>query len=308
MSTEKAVVTQQYLADIAEAIRTKGGTTDTLLPSQMAGAIEAIPSGGVAWEDHNGEEYDDEIGRRGTRYIVQIPRDNFGYRFGASMLLAAGSSSCTVDWGDGSEATVFNRDLPNYNTIVHTFAKAGEYLITISDDITSLQLWASQMTLANKTIDSSMTFRHLIYLGTKIRHFTFRNCYAYVGTIPPIRYFDENGVELVDWNTLIGLNFANNCYGIHGTIPRFPNCVLNCSGAFTNCYLLSGKMPKIPSACTNAANMFNGCFNLDGIWDESASDAEIMPPSVTRFDNCVANCSDAVRQHFLTTWGGTRAS
>ena len=46
MVTEKAVVTQQYLSDIAKAIRTKGGTTDALLPSQMAGAIEAIPSGG----------------------------------------------------------------------------------------------------------------------------------------------------------------------------------------------------------------------------------------------------------------------
>lgn len=42
----KCVVNKSTLTDIATAIRTKGGTTDTLLPSEMPAAIAAIPSGG----------------------------------------------------------------------------------------------------------------------------------------------------------------------------------------------------------------------------------------------------------------------
>jgi hypothetical protein len=41
----QALVTEQYLSDIADAIRAKGGTSAALRPGQMAGAIAAIPSG-----------------------------------------------------------------------------------------------------------------------------------------------------------------------------------------------------------------------------------------------------------------------
>lgn len=46
MATEKAVITQSHLTDIANAIIAKGGASSPLLPSQMAAAIEAIPTGG----------------------------------------------------------------------------------------------------------------------------------------------------------------------------------------------------------------------------------------------------------------------
>lgn len=42
----KALVTQSYLTDIANSIRTKLGVQTTYTPSQMSSAIDSIPSGG----------------------------------------------------------------------------------------------------------------------------------------------------------------------------------------------------------------------------------------------------------------------
>ena len=44
----KAIITESYLTDIADAIRGKTGGSDTYTPAQMAGAITAIPTGSTA--------------------------------------------------------------------------------------------------------------------------------------------------------------------------------------------------------------------------------------------------------------------
>lgn len=41
----RAMITEDYLTDIADAIRAKNGSSDTYTPPQMAGAIAAIPTG-----------------------------------------------------------------------------------------------------------------------------------------------------------------------------------------------------------------------------------------------------------------------
>ena len=41
----KVMITESYLEDIADAIRTKNGSSDTYKPAEMADAIEAIPGG-----------------------------------------------------------------------------------------------------------------------------------------------------------------------------------------------------------------------------------------------------------------------
>lgn len=53
-----AVIQEQNLTDIADAIRSKNGTSDTYMPSQMASAIQNIPTGGGV--DHGG------------KYLVQV--------------------------------------------------------------------------------------------------------------------------------------------------------------------------------------------------------------------------------------------
>lgn len=43
----KVLVTEDYLGDIADAIRAKNGGSDTYTPGQMAGAIDALPDAPV---------------------------------------------------------------------------------------------------------------------------------------------------------------------------------------------------------------------------------------------------------------------
>ena len=43
----KVAITEQYLEDIADAIRSKSSSSTTYTPSQMAAAILAIPTGGT---------------------------------------------------------------------------------------------------------------------------------------------------------------------------------------------------------------------------------------------------------------------
>lgn len=47
----KAIITEQHLHDIADAIIAKGGATGPMTPAQMAAAIQAIPSGGGEYKD-----------------------------------------------------------------------------------------------------------------------------------------------------------------------------------------------------------------------------------------------------------------
>ena len=44
-----AIITNSTLEDIADAIRAKTGSSDTMLPSEMAGKISNIPSGSSGW-------------------------------------------------------------------------------------------------------------------------------------------------------------------------------------------------------------------------------------------------------------------
>lgn len=46
----KVLVTESNLQNIANAIRTKNGSSDTYTPSEMSTAIENIPSGGGSME------------------------------------------------------------------------------------------------------------------------------------------------------------------------------------------------------------------------------------------------------------------
>ena len=54
----KVIVTEQYLTDIADAIREKLGVSDTYTPAEMGPAIETITGGGGGGESDNGDRTD----------------------------------------------------------------------------------------------------------------------------------------------------------------------------------------------------------------------------------------------------------
>lgn len=66
-----------------------------------------------------------------TRLSVIIPDNSRTFGI-ASITLADGSDSASIDWGDGSEPTVVNADT---SQLTHAYASGGRYTITLSDDV-----------------------------------------------------------------------------------------------------------------------------------------------------------------------------
>ena len=91
--------------------------------------------------------------------------------------LAPGSTEVTVDWGDGTV-----EQFPNLNGRMHTYARARDYRVKISDDLSSFGY-----TAGNPSGDHYRDMLiELVSLGTKVTSITgygFNNCHNMRGVI-----------------------------------------------------------------------------------------------------------------------------
>ena len=91
--------------------------------------------------------------------------------------LAHGSSEVTVDWGDGTVER-----FPNLNGRMHTYARARDYVVRISDDLASFGY-----TAGNPGGDHYRDMLiELVSLGTKVTSiagYAFNNCHNMRGAI-----------------------------------------------------------------------------------------------------------------------------
>lgn len=155
----KKLYTESYIEDIADAIRTKTGGSDTYTVSEMAQAIEDIPSGGggtptkltPTYTDFTGGYIDRNSGNwtaqvsannlndeyvvsTGHLYIVALD-DNTGTRFAVSQFsvdIGASPSTgqkCTSKINAGNDAV----DPPDYDWITYQ-ATADGYLVIQKDN------------------------------------------------------------------------------------------------------------------------------------------------------------------------------
>ena len=115
------IVSDTSLGSVADAIRTKGGTSAPLTyPQGFIDAIDAISGGG--------DEPIPEDGK--TRIFIHIAegtpynRLTFYLRF-----MASTASNTTVDWGDGTSETLGSTTATNYS---HKYAQSGDYVITLT--------------------------------------------------------------------------------------------------------------------------------------------------------------------------------
>jgi len=104
------LVQESSLQDIADAIRTKNGTQNTYKPAQMAGAIEAIPSGGITPTGTI------NITENGTVNVTQYASANVavptgGADLGTKSITANGTYNASSDNLDGYSSV--SVDVPN---------------------------------------------------------------------------------------------------------------------------------------------------------------------------------------------------
>lgn len=109
--------------DIADAIRSKNGSSDTYTPAQMPQAIQDIPTGG---EEIDWEAFEADDGK--TRFLVDFSN---AHSLEIAVNLLNYTTRGTIDWGDGTTSEITGQDL----TIYHQYSQQGKYIIEVDTGI-----------------------------------------------------------------------------------------------------------------------------------------------------------------------------
>ena len=244
------IVTDDELTDVADSIRTKGGTSALLeWPQGYIDAVDAIETGG------GGDPYP-VVGDGKTYLHIQVAdilRPTVSIRFTQTV-----SQGVTVDWGDGSATETYTGTSAATHT--HTYAAAGEYTIVL--DVTSGYIRyggssANALFVTGSTTNGAGVNRARLLaaeVGTHgatadtIGTYMFYYCYALQSVTIP------SGV------TSIGGSAFSGCYSLQSvTIPSGVTSIG--ANAFQNCYSLPSAI--IPSGITSIeARTFNNCYSV----------------------------------------------
>ena len=75
-------------------------------------------------------------------FIILIKTDNIGVSDSTQILLPIQGTDMVIDWGDGSVETVTQSNIPDNtiggNNVIHSYPKAGSYIIKISKQLTRI--------------------------------------------------------------------------------------------------------------------------------------------------------------------------
>ena len=273
------VVSDTSLGSVADAIRTKGGTSAPLTyPQGFIDAIDAISGGGDEPVPDDGK----------TRIFIHITEDTpdnrltFYLRFTASV-----ANNTTVDWGDGTTETLGSTTAKNYS---HKYAKGGDYVITLTVNsgtiafegtrgnggysiygVRSASNHCNATRIKKVVIGDNVTIGDFAFYKcfslesvtiqgdtTTIGAYAFDSCYSLtsISISNSVTSFGDNNISstyvlmaitLPDTLVSIGNYFLSNCYGI--TSITIPDKVTSMgSWNFNYCNSLSEihMLPKTP--------------------------------------------------------------
>ncbi|MGN0847862.1 MAG: leucine-rich repeat protein [Kiritimatiellia bacterium] len=119
--------------------------------------------------------WNDTFSGKGTVLAVEPSVGNMTVTI-CSGTLAEGSDSVTIDWGDGTKESRAGISMAR-----HTYTRAREYRITISDDLKSFGFSDSSQSVRQRDV-----LRELLCLGSKITSisgYAFNNCHNMRGVM-----------------------------------------------------------------------------------------------------------------------------
>ena len=298
----KAIITNEYLTDIADAIRYKNGSTDTYLPSEMASAIRLI-SGGE-------NDYSWVVGDGDTYLHLKIPSPA---RSTISLLLELVG---TIDWGDGS--AVERSSDSTLKRYVHT------YEVEENGDDFIVHIAASTLALGGNTMN---LFGYLPYdvdylpiysntlqkaeIGnavTELRSGAFMFCTSLTDIVLPEEIESITGNAF--WNcinlryiyipssiTEIEFDTFKDCHSLK-TVDMYATQIGE--NAFENCYALQNISMR-PSLTSIGTGAFKGCISLPKV--QIMEGVTVIHPET--FYDC--NCLTSLEVSEFVTAIGARA-
>ena len=263
-----------FLTDIANAIRTKKGTTAKINPQNFSSEIASISTGGGDTPTPDTPTPDMPVIGDGKTYLY-IKIAEKGRMTVPLYFTQTVANGVAIDWGDGS-ATETLSGTGKLNT-THTYADVGEY--TISLNPSSGCTLGLGHNLPDYCVMGSTTNAGKVYCNmlqaveigksvTSIGSYAFNYCYSLASIVIP------SGVTSIDSST-----FAY-CYSLASVV--IPEGVTSIgSNAFSDCQSLASVV--IPEGVTSIGNYaFNGCYSLASV---------VIPDSVTSIGgNAFQNC------------------
>ena len=279
---DKVLCDKSDLVNIADAVRSKLGVTDTYYVSELSSAIQNIQTGGGGSSSGPLDPVEVYNTTRPSDWLpMPTPADNEMYLLfhipdGFSSLLAftvtctgnytvaLGSvsdgafvqmSSTSVASGSKYEAELFADDYGNLTSDGHK-----QVMVKVSG--TDILTWAPS-THSKKTSPSDFAGWNIVEIACRIPSGTSVACGSSTANLAlkKLRYFSWYGKNEV---TNMSQMF-NGCYSLTAIPQLDTSAVTNMSQMFRNCYSLTAIPQLDTSAVTNMSQIFNGCYSLTSI-------------------------------------------
>jgi hypothetical protein len=257
-----------------------GSIVASYTPEEFAGLTEmpvnpshdGLTAQGWNWSLHDAKEYVSNYGTLdvGQMYITDDGRTRLYVRMQEGRLSPVlklylnANSQIDIDWGDGTSHSTFTSTSAGYKSERHTYASAGDYIISIGVTSGSFSLESSSTDISTLLTDGKASFSSPDwgYLNT-IHKIEIGDGITSIGTTAFFLCCSLSQITIPNSVTSIGANAFYNCYSLSQI--TIPNSVTSIGATqFAKCHSLS--QITIPNSVTSiGANAFYNCYSLSQI-------------------------------------------
>ena len=216
---QKVLISKNTMGNIADAIRTKGGTTGTIKPVQMASMISQLPGGAYNWMGANVECLDDSL------YDATVQLSSTTY--------STWTASTTAKSLKATQSlSTFSADMANYAYLLHWVTVAH---IGLKETAT---LQAIPYQLQINVFDQQIIKRPSSLANIQSENYN-GNVYVNTAGLGWMRYYKTDGTLTYAWSSSYGFygsvptpTFASSTAATTNVTPKTPILYARCSTTY----------------------------------------------------------------------------